>query len=701
MKTLKTTLLISLFLSQILESNEILSSKNLDTIETNANQENDFESELSKDKISQKEATKYLITSTTDIQKIVPSLRIYPQGSDTFPMISYRGISSPDYYSSILGIYIDDIPQAPNFLIQNLSDIQSIQVIPGSLGILYGENAPLGVIDIKTKNPMQGDYLESEIGVSRLQERIRLNVGHELIKNKLWGKLSTQYIHDNGYIYNPINNQPLNTSDSFIIGTSLYFQPLDAMLISLHYDYQLLNSHKDFYLTHKQALSLKLDSGELASWNDFTNGEQNKILNINPYNYAQTHNASMKIDSSIENFDLRITTAFQSADSLANEYPGVYVTNTRTQGYYYNTKQFITEIRAQGHHKHNLTSTFGIFYKYLLLDNGMNGVDTTELGYSGNWDASEILNTFALFSAIGYQKNHFKINFGARYQFFYDQIQSNVPPVTEISPYSNHKIFNAFNPFLLLSYDYKQTRFYSQTSMTTKPGGFSKFPFADTDTMPYLEENIYSTEIGAQTHFSFGLAKVALYGIWRDNVQSYVGVGYYKSIKNIGSAYAYGIDANLNLHWKILSFFANLNLNLSRFNRGGKNIGTITILGENGSYNLSGLTPKFAPIFSLNTGVDVQLFHSGNHNVVLSLLLNTQSSYYLDDFNHDSSLIQKPYATLDTNLSYEFLKHYQIIFYAQNLTNTRVFTTAIWDSNGYAYITNAPINFGVRFIYQY
>ena len=693
--------ILSISILQILQADNI-ESKNLDSIEAMATQEASLESMLNKDSISEKESTKYLINSTVDIHKIIPSLRIYPQGSDTFPMVSFRGISSPDYYSSILGIYIDGIPQAPNFLIQNLSDIKSINIIPGSLGLLYGENAPLGIIDIKTHNPMQGNYILSEATFSRLQEKISFNIGNELIKNKLWGKINTQYIHDNGYIRHPNNNKLLNNADSLIVGGSLYAQILDSTIITTHYDYQLLNSHKDFYLTKKQALSLKLEADDLASWSDFTNGEQDKILNINPYNYAQTHNASIKLDHGIKNFDFNLITAIQKATSLANEYPGIYVKDEHSQGYYYNTTQIISEARLEGHH-HDFKSTWGMFYKYLLLDNGMNGVDTSALGYFGTWNAKESINSFALFGALSYQKKHFGFNLGARYQFFHNYIESKKPPITEISPYSNSQIFHAFNPFLLLSYDLKQSRIYLQASSTTKPGGFAKFPFADTDTIPYLEESIYSTELGIQTHFAQkkGWLKVALYGIWRDDVQSYVGVGYYKSIKNIGGAYAYGLDANLSLNWKILNIFINTNLNASRFSQGGKNIGSITILGQTGNYNLSGLIPKFAPIFSLNAGIDITMLKKEKQSLSLSFLLNTQSSYFLDDFNHEKDLIQKAYATLDASINYDFLKHYQLIFYTQNLTNTRIFTTALWDSQGRAYITNAPFNFGLRFIYHY
>ncbi len=699
---MKKTILLLLII-QITQAEKLQTeTKDLDSIETKASKEANLETILNKDNISAKESTKYLINSTTDIHKIIPSLRIYPQGSDTFPMVSFRGISSPDYYSSVLGVYIDGIPQAPNFLIQNLSDIQSINIIPGSLGILYGENAPLGIIDIKTKNPMQENYLFSEISFSRLQEKINFNIGNELIKNKLWGKANIQYIHDNGYIRHPTNNKLLNSADSFIVGGSLYAQILDSTILVTHYDYQLLNSHKDFYLTHKQAINLKLESDKLASWSDFQNGDQDKILNINPYNYAQTHNASIKLDHTFKNFDFNFITAIQNATSLANEYPGIYVRDEHSQGYYYNTTQLISEARLEGYH-HNFKSTFGVFYKYLLLDNGMNGVDTSSLGYSGNWNAKERINSFAIFSALGYQKNNFGVDLGARYQFFYNHIESKTPPVAEISPYSNSKIFQAFNPFLLLSYNLKQSRIYLQTSSTTKPGGFAKFPFADTDTIPYLQESIYSTELGIQTYFAQkkGMIKIALYGIWRDNVQSYVGVGYYKSIKNIGGAYAYGLDANLNLKWNIFNIFLNTNLNTSGFNQGGKNIGNITILGQTGSYNLSGLTPKFAPIFSLNMGIDTTILKKEKHHLSLSLLLNTQSSYFLDDFNHQEELIQKAYATLDASINYDFLKHYQLIFYTQNLTNTRVLTTAIWDTQGRAYITNAPLNFGLRFIYHY
>ena len=695
----RSLFLLSLFLSSAIAEIKEQKLEQIILQEENANSK--LDASLAKENISEDFIQNHSIYSTTQIQKKVPSLFIYPQGSDTFPMISFRGVSSPDYYSSVLGIYVDGIPQSQNFLIQNLSDIQSISIVSGALGILYGENAPLGIISIKTKNPMQGNYIFTSMLISRLSESLIANTGYELKKNLLWGKITTNIAQENGYIRKISSSQMLNSAFSATIGTSLYYQALESLLLTLHYDYHHLSSHKDFYLTKDQTKNFILDN-ELATWEDFSNGVQNKILNLTPYSYQNAHLASLKLDSDFKNSSLGFLASIQKVDTLANEYPGIYVQDENTDGYYYDTLQVLSEINLKTQHTPIFQSYFGAYYKYLFTENGMRNVNTAPLGYNGNWDANEKLHTFALYGNLNATFKSFSLNFALRYQFFNTSIISHNPPVDEIYPYHHSKNFHAINPAFTLNYNFNPShQLYFQISNTTKQGGFAKFPFADTDTLPYDPEYLYSTEVGLRSVFRNLQLKIALYGILRNNVQSYVGVGYYKSIKNIGNAYAYGANLSLDLDFSPITFFFNANLGASRFAQGGKNKGSITILGNTGYYDLSSLVPKFAPVFTFNAGLDAILFKKNFHKITLSLLLNFSSSYYLDDFNRDISLTQKPYLILDSYLSYDFLKYHKISIFVQNLTNTRYFTTALWNEKGKAYITNPPINFGLKYSFNY
>ncbi|STP13294.1 TonB-dependent receptor [Helicobacter mustelae] len=701
MKNLTKIFLPPLFLTPLFSQ-----EASLERIQTTseAGNESKVEKERSSSKVTGKELIKYTIKTTEQLGRIFPNLHIYSRGADTFPMISYRGVSSPDYYSSILGLYVDGIPQSPSFLIQTLGDVENIELINGSEGLLYGENAPLGIISITSKNPMKKPYALASLQGSRLQQGINLQMGRELIKDKLWGKGNFRYIYDNGFIKDPVTKKMLNPGQSLIAGTSLYYQPIESLLLNANYSYYHTFTRKDFFFTQSQIKSLTLPNNQGITWQEFSDGVQDRILNKTPFMNLDAQNASLKMEYFTKSSTLSVVGAYQKVDTLANEYPGIYVQNEKKDGYYYNNVQFIGEARLHTTYKGGQETLFGIYYKNLLTDNGMVNVPTEPIGYSGNWDAAERLNTFAIFGNASFPFGAFSLHAGVRYQLFHNRIVSKNPPVTDIAPYTNAKTFNTVNPRLSLFWHFsKQSSFYLQLSTSTKPGGFAKFPFADTDTIPYGSENIYSAELGNKTHaLSNRLqVKTAFYGIFRTDTQAYAGNGYYKSIKNIGNAYAYGVDFTLKYQGDYFDLFTSFNLGESRFAKGGKNIGTITILGVTGHYNISGLRPKFSPLFSLNTGTDIYFFKIPNHNLKLTSLLHFSTGYYIKDFTRSSALYQKPFVLLELSLIYNFRKRYTFMIFGQNLTNARYITHAIHNAKGNAYSIGNPINFGGKVIYRY
>lgn len=682
--------------------NSLLSAQflELDTIAKQENSEPNVQLQKEKNIINQSNLSKYNIVSTTQLNKYFSNLRIYAQGSDTFPMISFRGISSPDYYSSVLGVYVDGVPQSPNFLIQNLSDVDNVALISGAEGLLYGENAPLGLLDIQTRNPLNKNYAGINTTFSLLREDVDLQIGWQLLQDKIWAKANFRFIRDNGFIKDPQTNRMLNYANSLNSGITLYYQMLDNLFLSATYGFYSTFSRKDFFLTQKQINNLTLENNGQITWEEFTLGEQNKILNKTPYLNLSSHNASLKLEYLFLNSTLNVISAFSKNETLANSYPGIYVQNEKNDGYYYNVTQFIQEAKIFTQHKNNIESLFGIYYKFLTLDNGMKRVPTDmPLGYSGNWDAKEELNTFAFYGNASFHWGNLTLHTGLRYQFFYTSMASLNPPVTDISPYKNHSIFHTINPRISLYYNLTQkSKIFIELSNSTKPGGFAKFPFADTDTIPYKNEQIYNIDLGNTTYFlDLNLRlKSVLYANLRTNTQSYVGVGYYKSIKNIGNAYAVGLDLQLDYNHRFFTGFINANLGISRFMKGGKNQGEITILGNKGFYDLSGQIPKFSPLFSLNLGMEFKILQIKNHKLVFSPLLNYTSSYYLDDFNRDEDMRQKGYVLLDFDLSYYFAKYYHISIFAQNVLNTRYLTSVIWDSKGKAFTVGEPMNLGVK-----
>lgn len=656
---------------------------------------------------------KNFATSTSNLNSFFPNLKIYPQGSDTFPMITLRGITGPDYYSYVLGLYVDGVPQSPNFMIQSLGDVESVRLVNGAEGLFYGENAPLGLIEIQSKNPLQGNYAKASVSASFLQEDFNAYIGWNLLPNKLWGKANVRYIRDNGFLKDPQSKKMLNGGDSILAGASLYYLPAETFLLSAHYNYHYSLTHKDFYLSKSQLDSLSFESGEqIGKYEDYQAGVQNKIFNKSPFAYLQAHNAAIKMEYFLPDSTLSSVSAFQKTDTLANSYPGIFVIDNKKDGYYYNTLQFIQELKLHTSYSKGIESIFGAYYKFFTLDNGMDDVPTGSaepstgpLYYNGTWRAKEKVNTFALYGDAYIPYKNWSFNIGLRYQLYHSFIDTPLPPMMPtMQPYTDFSLFHSFNPRLNISYDFNpHHKLFLQVSNSTKPGGFSKFPFADTDTKPYKQEQVYSLELGHHSSFLNSALKFnnSLYGILRTDTQAYVGEGYNKSIANIGNSYAFGLDMELSYAGNFFNGFINANMGYSGFANDSKNAGYLVIGGNKSKYDVRGLRTRFSPLLSFTAGLDFLLLQKQDHKLTLANLLTFSTAYYLDDFNREQDLIQKPFAIWNLSLIYELFKHYELSLFAQNLTNSRYATSVLWDGQGKAYTSGNPLNLGVKFAYTY
>lgn len=95
------------------------------------------------------------IRSVDDLQKVFPGLVINSRGTNVYANFTIRGMSSPDYYSPSVRVYVDGVPQAPSAMVQNLDNVERVEFLRGPQGSLYGRNAFGGVINIITRKPRE------------------------------------------------------------------------------------------------------------------------------------------------------------------------------------------------------------------------------------------------------------------------------------------------------------------------------------------------------------------------------------------------------------------------------------------------------------------------------------------------------------------------------------------------------------------
>ena len=590
---------------------ENLKARELEKITTTANK---YEAEVSSvnssvQVIKEKQIANANINSTDELGSAFAGLQIQnSDGSSVFPMAVLRGVSSSDYYSTTLNLYVDGVPQSPNFIIQALGDVEAVELLRGAQGTLYGENSQSGLISIRTKNPMKANYANISLTGSKLYEDLNAYIGGVLIKDKLWGKASLRYTHENGFI--KYGREIKKTSDNILGGVALYYAPTSAFLATLSYNFSFMpKNNKGFYLTKSQYENNATDfgyeiSGDTPPLSSFAGLATPHIYAQNPWHKSLSNSASLKLEYDFGRHILSSISAFSKSDSLLNTYPIVNTSPSNSKGYFattqngyfYNVTQALEELRLNSEYKNGIKTTFGAYYKYLQTDNGMRGFiadsggGLTAFGFRANWNAIESINTAALFGdALFPIGRHFDIGVGARYQYLHSSMNAPVSPGAGISaPYKAYKDWHSFDPRISFGFIINDNaKIYISGTSATKQGGFAKFPYANSDQRPYNPEYIYSAEIGSHLKFldSKLRANLAVYYMFIKDRQSYVGNTTQQSIKNIGDAKSYGLDADISYYGERISAGLGLNIGQASYTDSSKNRGYLDFYNAMTSQN--------------------------------------------------------------------------------------------------------------------
>lgn len=229
-----------------------------------------------------------LVTATkqADAENVqdVP-LAVTAYGADQLDALKFRDLESLSY--SMPNVSLDDIGTAPgvaNFAIRGLGinssipsidptvgtfvdgvylginggvvldmfDLESIEVLRGPQGILFGRNTTGGAVLINTKKP--GDEWEADLKLAAetgargtgMNYYAMGGVGGPLIDGVLSARVAVYYNKDNGwferYLGGPAFGQPddfvdFGKAETFLVRPSLYWTPSDSFELTLRYEH--------------------------------------------------------------------------------------------------------------------------------------------------------------------------------------------------------------------------------------------------------------------------------------------------------------------------------------------------------------------------------------------------------------------------------------------------------------------------------
>lgn len=145
-------------------------------------------------------------TVMSDLKHIAPSFQMGGLGSGSQQHFGLRGIV--DYSRNIgidsrMGVYIDGVYQGRSFSAdQPLLGLQSVEILRGPQGTLFGKNTVSGAINLVTKTP--GEQTEGEIQAEVGNEGYVRGSGYisGKMSDNLFGSISYSYDKDDGYYRN-------------------------------------------------------------------------------------------------------------------------------------------------------------------------------------------------------------------------------------------------------------------------------------------------------------------------------------------------------------------------------------------------------------------------------------------------------------------------------------------------------------------
>ncbi|KEQ28252.1 hypothetical protein N180_01055 [Pedobacter antarcticus 4BY] len=174
-----------------------------------------------------KQIRDYRLWDITNLTAIAPNLFTVEHGNSTssnfFNIRGVMGFSNEQAVATYVdGVYQFDYFSAPPLF----NDIQSIEILRGPQGTLYGRNAFGGVVNITTKQPgnTPSGYFEATFG-NYGQQRYTASLSSPIVANKLFASGSFTYNHRGSIYYNEFTKSGFDRREDYSGNFNLRYLP--------------------------------------------------------------------------------------------------------------------------------------------------------------------------------------------------------------------------------------------------------------------------------------------------------------------------------------------------------------------------------------------------------------------------------------------------------------------------------------------
>ena len=496
------------------------------------------------------------------------------RGSANF---SIRGLGINSSIASIdptVGLFLDGVYLGNNVgVIFDMFDVESVEVLRGPQGILFGRNVTGGAILLNTKKP--GDRFEASARVAvdgggdgGTNRYVMGSIGGP-VSDTLGIKFSAYYNEDDGWFKNQFDGSDLGAIEQMMFRPVMVWTPTDSTELILRYEYTDIDGDGPVSQTHTNG------SGVPGAFANFERDSFDFSIDEKGFQKVETNffNAELNIDVGFGNGTITNIFGWRKSEANANadiDAQPVWLFHAPS---WLNTEQLSNELRYNGQFGDRANVTVGAYYfeneinyheRRNLLGIATGGVAPgATLDGGGDYDVL----TLGLFVAVDYDlSDRWTLNTGIR--FTHEEKDANITSLifnvnspcnivlAQDCPFDfvdNDENWDSLSPKIGATFQLDDEKLlYGHWTRGVRSGGYNlrNTSAIPTNTPgPFDEETVDSFEIGYKSTQDWGRLNAAVFYNTIDDMQRELnlpneGAGVVQLIRNTADATITGLEVD-------------------------------------------------------------------------------------------------------------------------------------------------------------
>jgi iron complex outermembrane receptor protein len=345
--------------------------------------------------VSSKAIEQAKVMDITDLQTLVPTLRVTPLQRSTNTNFAIRGFGNGTNNTGIepsVGVFIDGVYRSrAASQIGDLPRLQQIEVLSGPQSTLFGKNASAGVISVTTREPSYDQEGKIEVGVGNYNQQEIKGYYTNGITDNLAFSFSGGVNTRDGYTESVVGLNDVNDRDRWNVRGQALYQPTEDIKFRFIADYSKIQEaccSVEDAINGPTTAAVRALGGIVIDENDSFSYQS--ALNSDPDNNVKDGGVSLQIDIDFDGYSFTSISALRKNDSdFINDvdYTSLDILN---EGGYTDIKTITQEFRLTSTGERDLEWMFGA---YVFNEEVITG-DTL---YYGN----DIRNYFDVLMAAG------------------------------------------------------------------------------------------------------------------------------------------------------------------------------------------------------------------------------------------------------------------------------------------------------------